>query len=416
MPWNSLGGGYDDVGATEPSNPSIGDTWLDTSDGDATGKIYADLGNGADWQVLPVQNELQSGRTRELLLTQITGPIPKINNPVNKKSVSNTIKDNGAYKLDNNVTDSAVLGNDYGPDNITDSGFVIKPKHPATNISLTTDQQPVTSITVKRASDGSLIKDIGDISKGSTVQYTINLQADVEYIVAGDQKEFAAVTGNNGTPDSTLFNVVDGYFEGSRDSNSFCFTNVGVTANYSSGSVTGGYAAPTTGDAAFTQWSEVVLESFSTGQSSSTNPITVDLLDSSNTKLNTESIPLSEISSGFKFQDRVASMEATSDNQTEFNLPINGSGGTYGINLLPEVVSLKLNGDYIDYSNYSFFNSNSRVDIDTSQVTVSTGDTVDVKYDLDVFDSEIRPKINMSRELADETSPSIESIKYKYTN
>lgn len=43
------GSGYDNVQNTEPTSPSIGDTWLDTSTDPPTGRIYADLGSGADW-------------------------------------------------------------------------------------------------------------------------------------------------------------------------------------------------------------------------------------------------------------------------------------------------------------------------------------------------------------------------------
>lgn len=49
MPWNSLGGGYDDVQDTAPSNPKNGDTWLDTSTDPPVGKVYADLGSGGQW-------------------------------------------------------------------------------------------------------------------------------------------------------------------------------------------------------------------------------------------------------------------------------------------------------------------------------------------------------------------------------
>lgn len=50
MPWNSVGGGYDDVQDTQPSNPSIGDTWLDTSSDPPVAKVYADVGGGGSWQ------------------------------------------------------------------------------------------------------------------------------------------------------------------------------------------------------------------------------------------------------------------------------------------------------------------------------------------------------------------------------
>lgn len=43
------GSGYDDVQNTAPTSPSVGDTWLDTSNDPPTGKVYADLGGGGQW-------------------------------------------------------------------------------------------------------------------------------------------------------------------------------------------------------------------------------------------------------------------------------------------------------------------------------------------------------------------------------
>ena len=43
------GGGYDYVQNTEPSSPTIGETWLDTSTNAPDEKIYADVGSGGSW-------------------------------------------------------------------------------------------------------------------------------------------------------------------------------------------------------------------------------------------------------------------------------------------------------------------------------------------------------------------------------
>ena len=56
MPKESLtGGGYDYVQSNTPADPKTGETWYDQSEPDATqrGKIYADVGNGPEWVVVP---------------------------------------------------------------------------------------------------------------------------------------------------------------------------------------------------------------------------------------------------------------------------------------------------------------------------------------------------------------------------
>lgn len=49
MALTKLGGGYDDVQNTEPSNPSIGDTWLDTGQNPPVSRVYADVGEAPQW-------------------------------------------------------------------------------------------------------------------------------------------------------------------------------------------------------------------------------------------------------------------------------------------------------------------------------------------------------------------------------
>jgi WD40 repeat protein len=43
------GGGFDYLQDSAPSNPSIGETWLDTSQDPPISKVYADLGSGGQW-------------------------------------------------------------------------------------------------------------------------------------------------------------------------------------------------------------------------------------------------------------------------------------------------------------------------------------------------------------------------------
>lgn len=54
MVLRKIGGGYDDVQDSEPSDPKIGDTWLDTSEDPPISKIYADVGDGDEWVTLPM--------------------------------------------------------------------------------------------------------------------------------------------------------------------------------------------------------------------------------------------------------------------------------------------------------------------------------------------------------------------------
>jgi len=126
----SGGGSYDDVQATEPTNPSVGDTWFDTSTEGGTGKIYADLGNGADWQVLPVQDELQSGRTRELLMLMQNRPVPEVQSPITPQPrvSGGYAESNGKYTIDNSTfTDN--LSSDDNDNGITVyAGVTIYPK------------------------------------------------------------------------------------------------------------------------------------------------------------------------------------------------------------------------------------------------------------------------------------------------
>lgn len=44
------GGGFDFVQSTKPSNPSIGETWLDTSQDPPVAKVFADVGGGGSFQ------------------------------------------------------------------------------------------------------------------------------------------------------------------------------------------------------------------------------------------------------------------------------------------------------------------------------------------------------------------------------
>lgn len=54
------GSGYDDVQDTPPNNPSIGDTWLDTSLNPPVAKVYVNVGNGDEWVVNSVTDTIQN--------------------------------------------------------------------------------------------------------------------------------------------------------------------------------------------------------------------------------------------------------------------------------------------------------------------------------------------------------------------
>jgi hypothetical protein len=130
--------------------------------------------------------------------------------------------------------------------------------------------------------------------------------------------------------------------------------------------------------------------------------------------INSVRIPQSEIAdSAFKLREREYQTSAGSDGQSDFQIATTGDGGHFGISILT-VVSVKQNGSVLDSANWSFDPDTDTVTIDTSNVTIASGDTIDIKYDFDVFDSTLQPRAYLNRESTSETSPSISHFRYEY--
>jgi hypothetical protein len=128
---------------------------------------------------------------------------------------------------------------------------------------------------------------------------------------------------------------------------------------------------------------------------------------------NSLSIPKAEIvDEPFTMRNRVYSQSAGSNGQSDFTIATTGDGGSFGMPILT-VVSVKKNGSVLDSANWSFDDTDT-VTIDTSNVTIASGDTIDIKYDFDVFDSTLKLRSYLNRESTTETSPSISHFRYEY--
>jgi hypothetical protein len=424
------GSGYDDVQATEPSNPKIGDTWLDTSNSEATGKIYADLGNGADWQILPVQDELQSGRTRELLMLLQDNPVPEVVDPLNLQAgLSSNYQQSGSdYELNVNTSTATREDDDgtstFGNDN--EVGLIINPNNSMRKIETTISQNTTggEEASVIRNSDDTVLesKDITGNSPGDTLIFDDigELSSGTEYRLTLTQ--FSGDIGEYGDPSfpytSTTIDIQTGYRQGNfsdgkTNSRAIAFKTVKGFDADNDGNVTDRFSAPTTAPADFKQWDAIRAIDVTTGGSSSADPVEFEILDSTDTALNSSRIPKSRVADEpFTMRNRVYSESATSDGQSDYQIATTGDGGHFGIPILT-VVTVTKNGSVIDSANWSF-DGDTTVTIDTSNVTIASGDTIDIKYDFDVFDSALQPRAYLSRESTSETSPSISHFKYEY--
>lgn len=455
------GSGYGDVQATEPSNPSIGDTWLDTSDGNATGKIYADLGNGADWQILPVQNELQEGRTRELLLLLQDKPVPEVQDPLNIQSgLSEGVVNAGDYRLTNGALANFETGNFEATDSeweVNDGSinssnplagsfsanvgaeFQLRTKdnNPRTITELSLLYQQNTSSTRHRidiaGGSGSSVAftyftDSGDVELNDTIvgQYSADVIYKVRYYNIDYSNEVFDYQLINAGTDTVVIDENSVSFQSSESGIEFisvgsAFSPNAIVDNFvlpneaqNSGYVTDRFVSPTTEPADFKQWNAIRAEDVTTGGSTSTNPVEFEILDSTDTALNTTRIPKSRIADEpFTMRDRVYSEDAGSDGQSDYQIATTGDGGHFGIPILT-VVSVKQNGSVLDSANWSFDPDTDTITIDTSNVTIASGDTIDIKYDFDVFDSTLQPRAYLNRGSDSETSPSISHFRYEY--
>ncbi|MFD1632276.1 hypothetical protein ACOZ4L_05725 [Haloplanus ruber] len=180
-----------------------------------------------------------------------------------------------------------------------------------------------------------------------------------------------------------------------------------------SGKITGRFSAPTAAPADFSQWEAVQARGVSPGGSTATEAVEFDILDSSDAAVNSARIPASEMAdSAFKFRDREASVDASADGQSDFVIPTTGSGGHYGIPIL-SVVSVSKNGSPVPPENWEFDGAET-VSVDTSAVSITSGDSVTISYDLDVFDATLQPRAYLNRADSSEDSPSISHFRYEY--
>lgn len=478
------GSGYDDVQDTEPSNPSIGDTWLDTSDGDAAGKIYADLGNGADWQVLPVQDELQNGRTRELLMLLQDKPVPEVQDPINQQSsLSKYVeKVSGDYQISDGITiedmedgDTNIANADYDgwiKDSLADSFAAVSSSALAGQYSLlmkntasgnSNGEYSASRTSTKQINGLELLIQLQNVDTDSYNYADVRLQDGnqttfVSFFLRDDPDGTIDVNGTTDTGYSDgvtykirIFNIdysaemfdyelvknSDGTVVSSASGIGFnnsvssfrdlelkqsvsngemygYYDDIRVNANLLSAFVTDRFASPTTAPADFKQWRAIQARDVTTGGSTSPEPVAFEILDSTDTVLNSSRIPKERIADeAFTMRNRVYSEDAGIDGQSDYQIDTTGDGGHFGIPILT-VVSVKKNDSVLDSANWSFDPDTNTVTIDTSNVSLASGDTIDIKYDFDVFDSTLQPRAYLSRESLRETSPSISHFRYEY--
>jgi hypothetical protein len=394
MALEQLGGGSGGFTYTQnsaPSSPSIGETWFDTSTDGGAGKIYADLGSGAQWHVLPVQDELQSGRTRELLLLLQDSPISEVQDPLNIQSGLSE-----AYGT-NNDGDYIIDGQDF-QSNVSNGDFTR-----VNNLELT----PVDSIT-----PGVLINDGRFDQNGEGTITITNLTT-------------STVWGSDSA--SGIWN--DTYLEVTRDVSGLSGThkiewdydyttetlNDYIYADASpSTEVTDKFSAPTTAPTDFKAWNAISAE-VNTGGSTRENPHEFELLDSTDTVLTSTRIPDSNfIDPAFKLRDRKYQTTAGSDGQSQFNIAETGDGGHYGIPIFPQLAWVKHNGSFLDTNKYTFYSDTATVEIDTSNITIVSGDSITISYDFDLFDTTLKPRVWLFRNGTSEESPSISHFRYEY--
>lgn len=468
-----IGGSYDYVQSSQPSSPSAGDTWLDTSvSPNGESKVYADFGSGLEWRSVPVEQELNSGRTRELLLLMQGKPVPEVVDPINEQSSTNVTKVNGDYELgtttvywedvsdgDKNIEDDDWSGWNGDTGSLSVSSGVIGSDNDlrleannarlsvyATRSSLTTNKLYAKvrfdsqgsggsndGYEVRIESGGTLVGYLDFDHNGNDIDWygtsynelasdawspntTYDLVFDWDF-----SNNTVDITINGTTYSGESIGDTSGYdhvefINDTTDSGSnraLTFDDLGVEEDALTGDVTDQFASPTSEPADFKQWELLRAKDVTTGGSTAANPVQFDILNSSNSALNSTRIPKARIADeDFRLRDRVYSEDAGSDGQSDYTIATTGAGGHFGISILT-VVSVKKNGNILDSDNWTFDDVDT-VSVDTSNVTISSGDTIEIKYDFDVFDSTLRPKAYLNRASGSETSPSISHFRYEY--
>jgi len=373
-----------------------------------------------------VLDELQSGRTRELLLLLQDKPIPEVIDPLSFQSalsgsvIQSTDND---YQLAN--TDD---GTDFNLDDtlsITDiRGVRFSPTKDVNGVTVTVNNSLNEVDRVYLLDGSSSILDEKSVTNGETVSLIGDLSSGVDYYIgAGDGGQGSNEITYNRTlspnyPRSTEFIEIDtGVFQlfGSISTvdQAYTFTTIRGGINKTSGFVTDQFNAPTTEPADFQQWNAIQARDVTTGGSTSTTPVEFEILNSTDTVINSTRIPKARIADEpFTMRNRVYSEDTGSNGQSNFTIATTGAGGHFGIPVLT-VVSVKQNGSVLDSDNWSFDGTDT-VTIDTSNVTIASGDTIAIKYDFDVFDSTLQPRAYLNRESTSETSPSISHFRYEY--
>lgn len=373
-----------------------------------------------------LSDELQSGRTRELLLLLQDKPVPEIQDPLNIQSglSSGFVQDSSDYRLSNekSSTVSRPSDNDSGSASKSElEGLIINPNDDLEEVDLTISSN---TGTVTKAEvgvfNGSTIQSVtGSFTAGDTVTITASLSANTDHYVAVTNENGSWTSGqfNASFPyTSTFVDIVDGYQGGLSNGLARAIETVkgykSVPRN--SGKITDQFTSPTSTTADFKAWNSIRAEDVTTGGSTSANPVEFEILDSTDTVLNSSRIPKARIADEpFTMRNRVYSESATSNGQSDYTIATTGDGGHFGIPVLT-VVSVKKNGSVLDSDNWSFDADTDTVTIDTSNVTIESGDTIDIKYDFDVVDSTLQPRAYLNRASSSETSPSISHFRYEY--
>lgn len=367
----------------------------------------------------PILNELQSGRTRELLLLLQDSPVPEVVDPLNLQSGLSSWyeKPSGDYQIMSNVAESTTSrptdNNSENPFNHT--GLFINPNENLSRLDVTFSSNTSSeSVNLQVGIDGQGKLASKTVTTDGTVGIDVFLQSGTEYYVKVDSSDGSLTTGYYGSPSfpytGTTLDITDGLKNGSNDHVSTAYTFVDVTgsSNRLSAYVTGQFSAPTDAPADFKQWNAIRAEDVTTGGSTSPNPVEFELLDSLDTVLTTSRIPASEIADqAFALRNREWQTTASAG-QTAFTIPETGSGGHYGIPIL-SAVTVSVNGTILNGA-WSFDGT----DTITLDESASDGDTVTVAYDFDLFDATLQPRAYLSRESSSEASPSISHFRYEY--
>lgn len=373
---------------------------------------------GTDYDLLgstDVLNELQNGRTRELLLLLQDSSIPDVVDPLNLQSGLSdkyTTDESGDYIIEDDATGSTVSRSDGGAVSKADkTGIAIVPSVDLAGITATLapDNDGISNAYLTDDS-GTIIDSIS--SPGDQVEFNTTLTAGTEYWLLADNNDnsYSAERTNVEFPiTSADIDIVSGVVSGSTDNVAWVYKSVTAKLGFLTASVTDKYTAPTTPPADFKQWNAIRAEDVTTAGSTSPEPVEFEILDSTDTPLTSSRIPKSEVAdSAFKFRDREYQTTASAG-ETQFTISDTGAGGHYGVPIF-EVVTVEQNGNVLDPSAYEFDGTDTVI-LDSG---ASDGDTITLSYDLDVFGSTLQPRAYLNREDISENSPSISHFRYEY--